>query len=75
MESQKKLKAALACSWLADGPLQIKELCAIVAEYGDAFEGNCVLLLRAQVYGVRLLTTLPEHKLAGVDYRTIFVWA
>lgn len=74
MNSQKKLKAALACAWLADGPLRIKELCGIVAEYGNAFEGNCVLSLQAQVYGVRLLTALPEHKLAGADYRTVYVW-
>jgi WD40 repeat protein len=73
-KSQKKLKASLVLQWLMERPLPIKEVCAIVAGYADSFEGHCVLSLQAQSYGVRLLTVLPDHRLAGADYRIIYVW-
>jgi WD40 repeat protein len=71
----KQRKALRASSFLECGPLPVKDLCRIISEYSQYFEGERGLVLNGHTSKVTALVVLHGGKLAsGTLDKTVRVW-
>jgi WD40 repeat protein len=74
-QSLKRIKIARVATFLERGPLPVKDLCRIISEYSQYFEGERGLVLNGHTCKVTALAVLPAGKLAsGSTDNTVCVW-
>jgi WD40 repeat protein len=73
--SMKQRKALRVSSFLECGPLPVKDLCGIILDYSQYFEGERGLVLNGHTSKVTALVVLHDGKLAsGSRDKTVRVW-
>ena len=71
----KQRKALRVSSFLECGPLPVKDLCGIILEYSQQFEGALSVTLPGHTDAVCALAALPDGTLASGSWdHTIRVW-
>ena len=74
-QSTKQRKAARVSSFLLCGPLPVKDLCGIILDYSQHFEGKPALVWNTHTSRVTALAVLPDGKLASGSWdKTVRVW-
>ena len=74
-QSTKQRKAARVSNFLLRGALPVKDLCGIILDYSQHFEGEPSLILNGHTNSVSALAVMPDGKLAsGSGDKTVRVW-